>query len=557
MEFINLKNSSLLLRLKKNPSITELRLLAIATAFASHDESGSLSSFFTETEYRKLLNSVSHGLSITIRNALVSLSELTFICGDENDIKTESKVFRKVEYLRGSIRVIFTSECEELIQGLSAVYRRNLKDFVRVKKTYSFRLYEACLLMLCELRERQVKEGEVNWFVPLADMELILRNFDFSKIDQNIVLRFFDEYLKEYPDYSEIERIASLHGLRRYSRTPAFKANILMPSVKEIEDRTRILIKANNADRDSNGKVTKLRMDLNDRDSLAMVMEKEIKERNNEKMGKVIAFVNQKGGVGKTTAAVSISAGLSMAGKKVLLIDWDAQGSASVSLGIVMPDEEPYTVVDAIHQIIDEESVDYAALIRHHEEELSETEKISFDFVPCNITLSGLEVKFKTVTDYVDIRTLLRKFVAPLKDKYDYILIDCPPTLGSIVNNGLAAADEVFVPVKPDYLSSRGLIQLVETIQRAKRHDLNPNLKIGGILFTLVQANSNFNKSTIEGVEENFGMEFPVFKTHIPHSVRAAESTAYGNSIFWYEPDGKVAEAYKALVKEILENEQA
>ena len=257
-------------------------------------------------------------------------------------------------------------------------------------------------------------------------------------------------------------------------------------------------------------------------------------------MSKVISVVNQKGGVGKTTTTVNLGIGLARAGKKVLLIDADPQGSMTISLGYDEPDELDATLASVVGAIINEEEIPEGYGIIHHEE--------GIDFLPGNIELSGLEVSLVNV---MSRETLLRGYIEMVRNKYDYILIDCMSSLGMVTINALAASDSVIIPVQVAYLSVKGLQQLIKTIFKVKRQ-LNRRLEISGILLTMVDLRTNHAKDIAAQVREAYGVNLNIFESVIPLSVRAAETSAEGKSIFVYEPKGKVSKAYQSIVEEVI-----
>ena len=260
-------------------------------------------------------------------------------------------------------------------------------------------------------------------------------------------------------------------------------------------------------------------------------------------MCKIIAIANQKGGVGKTTTTSNLGIGLAKQGKKVLLIDADAQGSLTASLGIREPDRLEITLATIMASIINDEEIKPEYGILRHEE--------GVDFMPGNIELSGLETSLVNV---MSRETILRTYIEQQKDRYDYILIDCMPSLGMITINAFASADSILIPVQAAYLPVKGLEQLIKTIGKVKRQ-INPKLEIEGILLTMVDNRTNYARDISNLLIENYGSRVRIFENSIPLSVRAAEISAEGVSIYQHDPNGKVASAYQSLTEEVLANE--
>lgn len=256
---------------------------------------------------------------------------------------------------------------------------------------------------------------------------------------------------------------------------------------------------------------------------------------------KVIAITNQKGGVGKTTTTVNLGVGLSMYhDKKVLLIDADPQSSLTASLLKGQnPDQLEMTLTTVMEATIEDRPIDEFSGILHHDE--------GVDLLPSNIELSGMETGLFNIMsrEYV-----LRNYIDSVRKNYDYILIDCMPSLGMMTINALVAADSVIIPSQPSFLSTKGLNLLLHSINKIKC-GINPSLKIDGILFTMVNNRTNNAKDIIGAMRDTVGQNIRVFDTEIPHSVRAAECSVTGESIFTHDKGGKVAAAYEALTKEV------
>lgn len=259
-------------------------------------------------------------------------------------------------------------------------------------------------------------------------------------------------------------------------------------------------------------------------------------------MCKVIAIANQKGGVGKTTTTGNLGIGLAKRGKRVLLIDADAQGSLTASLGYTEPDRLEVTLATIMERIVNEDYPEQSEGILHHKE--------GVDLLPANIELSGIEV---SLVNIMSRETVLREYVSLVSAEYDYILIDCTPSLGMITINALACADSVLIPVQAAYLPLKGLEQLIRTIGQVKRQ-INPKLEIEGILMTMVDSRTTYAREISGLLIENYGDKVRIYDSTIPISVRAAEVSAAGISIYTHDPKGKVAAAYESLTEEVLAN---
>lgn len=255
---------------------------------------------------------------------------------------------------------------------------------------------------------------------------------------------------------------------------------------------------------------------------------------------KVIAVANQKGGVGKTTTTENVAIGLARNGQEVLIVDFDPQGDLTACLGWKNNDALENTVSTMLDDYINDKDIRYASLILKHEEDV--------DVIPANIELADFEMRLVSV---INREQVLSSCLEPLRNRYDYILIDCPPSLGMLTVNALSAADQVLIPVQAQYLPAKGMTKLLQTISKVQRK-INSNLTIAGVAITLADMKTNLAKSTIETIRDSFGRNIRVFDSVIPVATKAGEASISGKSIYSYAKDSKVASAYASLTDELI-----
>ena len=265
--------------------------------------------------------------------------------------------------------------------------------------------------------------------------------------------------------------------------------------------------------------------------------------RGEVNMGKIIAIVNQKGGVGKTTTSINLSASLGMLGKKVLMVDLDPQGNATTGVGV-----DKKGINNSIYEVLTLRSSIDDAIIK--------TKSIGLDVIPAYLNLAGVEMelielekKYRETNQKINRVMHLKDELNKVKDRYDFILIDCPPSLGILTTNALAAADSVLIPVQCEYYALEGIMQLINTIMLAQRK-VNPNLDIEGVLLTMLSVNTNLGLEVISSIKEFFKER--VYDTIIPRLIKLAEAPSHGKTILDYDPRGKGAKAYLNLAKEVI-----
>ena len=253
-------------------------------------------------------------------------------------------------------------------------------------------------------------------------------------------------------------------------------------------------------------------------------------------MGKIIAIANQKGGVGKTTTSINLSSCLAELGKKVLLVDIDPQGNATSGVGIIKQNLE-----NTIYELFLEECTVSECLTKSVVDNLN--------VLPSNVNLSGAEIDLIGVEGR---EFILKETLEKIRDLYEYIIIDCPPSLNVLTVNAMAAADSVIVPIQCEYYALEGLSQLIHTIDLVKDR-LNNNLEIEGVVFTMYDARTNLSLQVVENVKEN--LQQNIYKTIIPRNVRLAEAPSYGQPITIYDPRSTGAESYRLLAEEVINRE--
>lgn len=258
---------------------------------------------------------------------------------------------------------------------------------------------------------------------------------------------------------------------------------------------------------------------------------------------KVIAIANQKGGVGKTTTTFNLGVALKNQGKKVLVVDADPQGDLTTYMGY-NESELKTTLAQLMESVIYDSQLDTRQAILKNNE--------GIDLIPSDLDLSATEAM---LVNAMSRETTIRTILSDVKKDYDYILIDCMPSLGMLTINALACSDKVIIPVQDHFLAAKGMGHLLKTVSRVKR-TINPGLEVGGILLTLVNSRTNLSKETIQDLKETYGKAIKLYNSQIPLAVKTAESTSRGKSIFKYDKNSKVATAYEEFAKEVLADDR-
>ena len=258
----------------------------------------------------------------------------------------------------------------------------------------------------------------------------------------------------------------------------------------------------------------------------------------------ILAIANQKGGVGKTTTTFNLGVALAHSGRKVLLIDADPQGDLTTYMGWHNADNLPVTLSTIMSRCINDMDINSEEAVLHHNE--------GVDLIPTNLELASLEV---SLVNAMSRESTMKNCIEELKPKYDFILIDCMPSLGMITINALASADKVIIPVQSEFLAAKGMNHLMNTIMKVRKN-INKELDVSGIVLTIVDGRRKLSKEITEELKETYGKVFKIYETQIPRGVKAAESSRMGESILSYDKESNVAKSYIELAKEVLNDER-
>ena len=369
--------------------------------------------------------------------------------------------------------------------------------------------------------QMRMESGEFNCCAPAYGYDLVDGQLVVKEDEAKIIRRIFDLYLQGIGKQN-IANILNAEGVpRRYAQKKWYHNTI------------------NYVINNASAKIGLRQKPLQQEGTGLVLFDFSARRLQMKKTTKVIAVCNQKGGVGKTVTTVNLGVGLAQQGKRVLLVDVDPQGSLTASLGYHQPDRIEKTLSTVLGEAVQQKPFDPAGYILHQDE--------GVDLLPANIDLAMVEMNLVGI---MGRETVLREFLETLRAQYDYILLDCCPSLGTLTANALTAADEVIIPMLAHYLSIKGLEQLLATIGLVRRK-FNPSLQISGILITMANMRTAYSRDIVALLRESYGDRLRIFDTIIPESIRAAETSAEGKSIYSHDPTGKVSAAYSAFTLEV------